>query len=161
MSDKEKQIEINGKKFTVKKFTPQLGCYWVFQLLGSLASGMDGKGMMSAVQSFMQMTPDRFQHFQADCLKSCYFQNSNGLFSLMNQNGSMAYPGELTGPELFQLTTHAFMYTLMDFLDPALLEGLGSEMSMIFPQTGKETSSTSQSPKGTGNKKNSGTAPTP
>jgi hypothetical protein len=159
--NQEKAVKVGAKDFIIRKFTPQLGCYWVFQLLGSLASGMDGKGMMSAVQSFMQMTPERFQQFQTDCLQFALFKNETGIHSVMSREGFVAYPGELTGPELFQLTTHAFMYTLMDFLDPALLEGLGSEMSTIFPQTGKETSSTSQSPKGTGSKKNSGTTPTP
>lgn len=156
---KSKEIDVNGKLFTIKKFSPKLGVYWAFQVLGSLASGLNGD-VVKAIQDFLRMSPDKFDEFQADCLKNCYFKNESGTHAMVNHDGSLAYPSELTAPEMFQLIVQSFGFTLLDFFPEAQQKDLLGEISELLQRDGKETSSSSQSQKDTGSKENSGTEPT-
>lgn len=156
---KTKEIEVNGKKFTIKKFTPKMGCYWAFQVLGSLASGLNGD-VVKAIQDFLRMSPDKFDEFQADCLKNCFFKNESGSHAMVNHDGSLAYPAELSAPEMFQLIIQSFGFTLLDFFPEAQQKDLLGGISELLQKDGSATSSSSPSPKGTGNSGNSGTEPT-
>lgn len=158
-TDKLKEVTIGEKKFTVKKFTAKLGCYWAFQILGSLASGLNGDPL-KAIQDFLRMTPEKFDEFQADCLKNCYFKNESGSHAMVNFDGSLAYPGELSAPEMFQLLIQSFGFTLMDFFPEAQRSDLMGVVSELLKTDGKNDSSSSQSQKTNGNNTNSGTEPT-
>lgn len=161
MRENEKEITLLGKEFQIRKFNPQAGCYWAFQLFGNLSS-LDGGNLLdkiaSFVDTFVRMDQKRFAQFQKDCLSHVSVKYPTGWHPFIRLDGNFESNDV---PLISLLMVNAFMFTVADFFDPALLESLGATFQTFFPTDGSGTSSSSPSEKDTGDNANFGTAPTP
>lgn len=137
----EKEIPLGDRVFIVKKFTPQKACYWAFQLLGNIEFFGD-KAFIEKIQKFIVMDEKKFEQFQRDCLSFVFVKMDSGNHCLVNSDGFLTVL-DLLNVDLFQLTTHSFMYSMSDFFDQALIQGLIRTVVDSFPQVGSETSPSS------------------
>lgn len=165
----EKEIERQGRVYRIKKFTPEVGCYWATRLLGDMM-GMLGGGQGSfqsrlpkMIQDFTRMERKEFALFQRDCLSFVFAKFENSFHPLVNAEGFFTVT-DVPTPVLFELTLHSFMFTISDFLDPSLLGDLLGAVPDHILEQGKNASETSSSPQSglnTGNTMTSGMGNTP
>jgi len=145
MTIQEKELPLGGKTFIIKKFTPEVGCLWAFKFLGNVAS-LDGKGFAEKVQNFVNLiTKDdaEFGRFRKACLSHVSVKiEPNGFFPVLDEMGGLT-AGDLTTPMVVQLILEAFMFTISDFFDQALIKGLWETVLGSFQKPGTETSSSS------------------
>jgi hypothetical protein len=162
----EKTIPLEGRTFTIRKFTPQVGCYWAFKLFGSMAGGVTGgeKAIAEQVQKFILMSRDDFTELQRDCLTHVVEHLEGGLIPVINPQGYFGV-ADIDSPLAMQLMVHSFMFSISDFFTPELLGSLVSSLQglglTVETTSGSTTSSGSPSSAGTGDNMNFGTAPTP
>lgn len=145
----EKEIDIKGKTFKIKKFTPQIACYWATRLFGDLIAKVNGFSMEKLpelIQEFTHMPRRDYEDFQRDCLRFVYVKFDSGWAPLVNSDGFFTVP-EIDSPTVLQLMLHSFLFSIVDFFDPALLEGLVGLVpdSSTQTQTGASDSYTSPS----------------
>lgn len=142
--NQEKELVLNGQTFKIRKFTPETGCYWAFRLLGTMAT-LQGDDFAEKIQSFMLMDKKEFKTFQRDCLSHVFVSMGEaGTHTLMNDEGFLILP-DLPTPDVFQLTLHAFMFTVADFFDKALIQSIMQAVQGVFQKIGAEASSSSPS----------------
>jgi len=131
----EKSVSLAGNEYIVKKFTPQIGCYWAFKILGKLMSGatsaqFTGLDVGKIVENFTEMEPKEFERFQKDCLSFVFIRFDSGLHPLVNSEGFFTQP-DLAGPVAFLLTIESFKHSIFDFFGEevlkSLLAGVGQE----------------------------------
>lgn len=130
--DQEKVLELNGSTYRIKKFTPEIACYWAMRLFGDILGGLSSKTkftpsqMTKLIDQFTKaLTKDReqFESFQRDCLSFVMVKFESGLHPLVNSEGFLTQT-DLPSPSVFALTIHSFMHSMSDFLDPSLLGNL-------------------------------------
>ncbi len=122
----EKEIEVNGATFKIKKFTPDIACYWATRLFGELmakANGFSLDKLPELIQGFTQMDRKDYALYQRDCLSFVAVKFESGWHSLLSAEGHITKP-DMKNPDILALMLHSFMFSMSDFLDPSLLESL-------------------------------------
>lgn len=160
-TSQEQIVTVKGNSYKIKKFTPEVGCYWATKLFGDMV-GMVGKGdlrerLPQMIKQFTSMERKEFALYQRDCL-SFVSANFNGTEApLVNSEGYFTQP-DIPGPVVLELTLRSFMFTIVDFLDQSLLESiLGAVPEDLLEKTGSSDSSSPQSGSNTGTTTTSGT----
>lgn len=168
-TQQEKVVTIQGTDYLIKKFTPEVGCYWATRLTGDIVSlmgtstGSIQSRLPQMIKDFTRMERKDFVLFQRDCLSFVAVKFGNEFHALINSDGFFTQP-DLSGPVAFQLTLHSFMFTIVDFLDQSLLDDLlGALPGEGSPttKTGSENSSLPPSDSNTGSTTTCGTENTP
>lgn len=142
---KEKTLIIEDQTFHVRKFTPEVGCYWAARLFGDLMGSASGKGfsmqnLPKIIQDFTRMPRQDFALFQRDCLSFVRVKFDSGMHDLVDPDGFLTLV-DISSPAVFQLTIHSFMFSMTDFLDPSLLDGLLGAVPAAASEASKETGS--------------------
>lgn len=144
----EKEIPLRGNLFKVRKFTPHAACYWAARLFGDLmakANGFSMEKLPELIHDFSEMPRKDFESFQNDCLSFVSVKFETGWHSLLNSDGHLTKT-DLKNPEVMALMFHSFLFSMSDFFDPALLEGLMGVLpgDSTQTQTGLNNSFTAQ-----------------
>lgn len=122
----EKEIEIEGTTFKIKKFTPDVACFWATRLFGDLmskASGISRQALAEFVQGFTKMERKDFSALQKDCLSFIQIKFESGWHPLLNSEGYCTKT-DLSNPDILALMTHSFMFSISDFFAQSRLESL-------------------------------------
>lgn len=120
----EKELTLGSSTFKIRKFTPDVACYWATRLFGDLmaqANGFSLEKLPEIVKDFTRMERKDFAAFQRDCLSFVTVKFESGWHSLLNSDGHITKT-DLKNPEIMALSIHSFMFSIADFFDPALLE---------------------------------------
>lgn len=139
-----KDVEINGRKFRIKKFNALTGSFMLMKITGILAplvSNLDlGKltnvkdpsevdvstlnisGIMSSLGS---LSEEDFSYVQEKSLKLCSEVLPSGLTPVLNENGSFGVIGiEEDTMTVLALTVHALVFNVKGFFSGSPLESL-------------------------------------
>jgi hypothetical protein len=150
-NQQEKDVSLGALKFRIRKFTPEVACFWAMRLFGNLLSGVIGQGKFSMenvaalIASFVQMERKDHAMLQRDALSSVYVIMDSGVHPLLNSEGFYTVP-DVPAPSILALTIMAFEFSMRDFFDPALLATLAGAipgLSSALSQNGSEASYTS------------------
>lgn len=145
------EVEINGQLFRIPEMTPQKGCHWAKRLLGM--------GITGDLDKVFDMPYEDFRQLQADFLFGAVHIRESGGQSILNPDGSLQ-DGDITGPELLELTTAALAHSMLPFFDKALGDRIGKRLAPLFPKAGPTTSSIPPSEQGSGDSAKPSTEPT-
>lgn len=134
------EITIYDRAFTIKKFTPETGCYWATKLLGRMTT-LKGNDFAEKIQDFTDMDKKQFREFQRDCLERVFYRLDGGESApFMNSEGFLTIP-DIMPDAVFELTIRSFMFSIVDFFSPDLLQRLGGavrgamESQVVTPES--------------------------
>lgn len=124
----DKSVFLQGQEYVIKKFTPQVGCFWAFKVMGKLMGGaagseVSGLDVAKIVEDFTRMEPKEFQTFQKDCLSFVFVKFDSGLHPLVNPEGFLTQP-DMPGPIAFLLMIESFKHSIFDFFGEDVLKSL-------------------------------------
>lgn len=159
----EKDITLSGRRFILRKFTPQAGCYWAFRLFGTVGISLDQAVIIHKIVEFVKMERDQFEQLQRDCLFHVVEPLAAGAVPVMDERGQFRVEN-VDGPLAFQLTLASFAFSISDFFTEEVLTTMIDQFSgLFFNDVTTESTNSSTPPSGTdtGNSTNSGTAPIP
>jgi hypothetical protein len=122
-------IEINGRKFILKRYDPLSGTYILSTAIkfimpfgiGSALSKQMGVGELGT--SGTEMTKQQFIDFQKDILASCYELLPAGEAKVVNDNGTYGIDN-FTMQISIQLIIASMAFNFIDFFDESLLESI-------------------------------------
>lgn len=152
-NQQEKDVSFSGQTYRIRKFTPEIACFWAMRFFGNAITGVLGQGKFSMamvgklIGEFVAMQRNDHALFQRDCLSSVYVVTPQTVHPLVNSEGFLTVP-DIPSPVVFALTVASFEFSMRDFFDPSLLAALAGAipgLSSMFEKTGSETSSSSQS----------------
>lgn len=132
-----KDVEVNGRKFRVKKFPARVGSFMILKLTTILApmiavAGVNPKAEMmdentiaAALGHLGNISEKDFDYIQEQALKVCYEQLPAGLTPVLNDNGTFGVPDlEDDTVSVMELTIHALGFNLTSFFQGSGLSGL-------------------------------------
>nr|DAW16994.1 MAG TPA: tail assembly chaperone protein [Caudoviricetes sp.] len=125
----EKELEIEGRTFVIKKFDPLLGNYVALQVvtfilpfgLGDMLNKQMGKGTESSSaiptagsSNAKMMGKAEFLELQRDILSVCYERLPGGLTPVVRENGTYGI-SDFTSTIALQLLIGSIAFNLSDF----------------------------------------------
>ncbi|WNF07269.1 phage tail assembly chaperone [Brevibacillus borstelensis] len=133
-----KDVEVNGRKFRVKKFTARVGSFMIVKLTSLLApifssirsntgddfnvEDMDIAGILGQLSNISEKD---FDYIQEQALKVCYEHLPSGLAPVLNENGTFGVLDlEEDAATIMTLTIHALGFNLTSFFQGSGLSGL-------------------------------------
>jgi hypothetical protein len=148
-----KTVEVNGRKFRIRKFSARDGSYIVLKvsaLLAPLFEGVNWKkistlknpeevdlsqiNITQAIGKLSGLKEEDFAYLQDKCLRVCDEQLPSGYVSVLAENGTFGVLGMdedlLT---VMALTAHALVYNLSGFFSGTGLGGLLSGLLGTSP----------------------------
>ncbi len=151
MKDEQTELlEYKGRRYIIKKFTPDIAGFWAIRVLGKAINSIDDfkfnmKMIGKMIEQFSQMPFDDYKLFQKNCLQSVYVQHETGEYPVIHPDGSwrlMELESDWTTVLLLQ--TKSFSFSMKDFLDPALWTALTGQnfTALTGPDTTQEAQQT-------------------
>lgn len=143
----EQEIQVGDFTFVIRKFTPQVACFWATRLFGKLIGSASGmklsiEDLSGIIEEFITMERKDADMLLKDCLSHVFIRLESGLHPVMNANGTMA-KSEIDNPTVLQLIFLAFGFSITDFFAPEALkgvvQGLGGVLGLDLSETPKTT----------------------
>lgn len=111
----EREIEIEGRKFILKKFDPMFGSYISLQVFKT--TGETNKiNVEDALNKIMGNDFAHYVQLQSKILSYCSEVLPAGKIPVINSEGNIAVIG-LTAPMMLALSVSVIMFSLEDFFD--------------------------------------------
>lgn len=128
----QKEVEIGGQKFIVKKMDARLASYVAFQLKAFMPKSLDVGEAVSIAQSGMNRK--EFFALQNDCLSVCYHVMSAGETSVLAPDNTFVSDELTYDPKtVLLLTISSLAFNVADFFDVAFLKEFGTLLSTMMP----------------------------
>ncbi|KKQ88301.1 MAG: hypothetical protein UT13_C0002G0010 [Candidatus Pacebacteria bacterium GW2011_GWF2_38_9] len=129
-----KDIEMEGRKFRIKEFTPDVGSYWAFKFFGSSFSVSEDKEKAEKrIQEFFKMPRNEYKELQNDCLKSCFEILPAGETPIVNNEGNFSVVN-LSPAIVLNLVMTTFQFNLEPFFVESLSKPLPESAEQSFSQ---------------------------
>lgn len=119
----EREIELEGRKFVLRKFDPMFGSYISLKVFQTTE---DGKGKINVENTLVKIMGEDFAHYsqlQGKILSYCSEILPAGKIPVINSEGNIAIIG-LTAPMMLALSVAVIMFSLEDFFGPEEKENL-------------------------------------
>lgn len=113
----EKQIELEGRKFILRKFDPMFGSYISLKIFQSSSGG--DKNKFDIENTLSKIMGEDFEHYvqlQNRILGYCSEILPAGKVPVINSEGNIAVIG-LTAPMMLALSVSVILFSLEDFFD--------------------------------------------
>ena len=131
----EKEIELEGRKFVLRKFDPMFGSYISLKIFQS--SGDEGKGKFNIEATLTKIMGDNYESYaqlQNRILGYCSEVLPAGKIPVINNEGNIAIIG-LTAPMMLALSVSVILFSLEDFFDKEEQEALKNQaQEALVPQ---------------------------
>ena len=142
-----KEVEIKGRKFSIRKFDHRTGSFMLIKVAGLLApmfkksfagnpedlkmSDVDISGALSVLSTLSEKD---FDYIQSKCLKVCYELLAQPT-PVLNDNGSFGVIGlENDTMSVMSLTVHALIFNVSGFFaESPLASMVGATLTSILP----------------------------
>jgi hypothetical protein len=154
MRESYKSVDINGRKFRIKKFSAKDGSYIVLKVSALLAPMFEGvkwdklagakktedvdASQINIAQMFGKLTELKesdFVYLQDKCLRVCEEELKAGYTPVLAENGTFAVNGlDEDVITVMALTVHALVFNLSGFFTGTGLGGLLSGLLTTSPQ---------------------------
>ena len=117
----EKQVQVNGREFIIRKFTPFFGVYLAAQTFGSI---LGAKNKLEAlVKSILDKPQSEFIKLQQDVLKYCFEKLPAGSTAVVDENGNFAVMN-MDAPLALNLFIQTLLFSMSDFFTEEVMESL-------------------------------------
>jgi hypothetical protein len=146
--EKYKDVEINGRKFRIRKFPARTGAFVLIKVTGMIAPFFKGANLAdlksgitdaTAIAGIMEKLGDisesDFNYLQEKCLGVCSEVLPGGLAPVLNENGTFGvidFEEDVIG--VLALTAHALMFNLYPVFQGAGLGSILGAASNTFPR---------------------------
>lgn len=113
----EREIDLEGRKFVLKKFDPMFGSYISLKVFQT--AGEDGKGKLNIEDALTKIMGEDYAHYaqlQSKILGYCSEILPAGKIPVINSEGNIAIIG-LTAPMMLALSVSVIMFSLEDFFE--------------------------------------------
>ena len=126
VKQKEKHIELGGRKWIIGKFDALTGSYIATKLMASaLPKGMEDKMDMNLPKGRSFMSREEFTELQIECLKVCYEDLKAGKAPVMGANNAWGVADiEDDMVLVMSLTIHALIHNVSGFFEGSALTDL-------------------------------------
>lgn len=134
--EKNKIIEIAGRKWRIEKFDALTGSYIAYKVMGSvLPMGIDNQITEgNAPKDRTMMSKPEFLEIQMDCLRVCYEVLPAGGAPVIGENGSWGVTNiETDTMTVLMLTIHALIFNISGFFDGNALKDLAESFKGMIP----------------------------
>ena len=124
----------------IKQFTPEVGCYWAFRLLGSF--GMTSFGLADlrkVIHDFINMNRKDFFELMKDCLHGATVQMGEEFHPFYSDERGYAI-ANIEPTAVFEIVVEAMVYSLTPFFVKKLAGKLEALVLGSFAKTGEENS---------------------
>ena len=121
----EKSVQVNGREFIIRKFTPFFGVYLAAQTFGSVV-GSKNK-LESMVKFIMNKPKEEFIKLQQDVLKYCFEKLPAGPTAVVDENGNFAVMN-MEAPLALNLFIQTLLFSMSDFFTEEVMESLAQAM---------------------------------
>ena len=123
----EKEIELEGRKFILRKFDPMFGSYISLKIFQSSSGGDKNKfDIENTLSKIMGEDFDHYVQLQNKILGYCSEVLPAGKISIINSEGNIAVIG-LTAPMMLALSVSVILFSLEDFFDKEEQETLKNQ----------------------------------
>lgn len=129
----EKELEIEGRKFVLKKFDPMFGSYISLKVF---QTDNEGKGKINVENALTKIMGEDFAHYaqlQGKILGYCSEVLPAGRIPVINSEGNVAIIG-LTAPMTLALSVAVIMFSLEDFFEKGEPEQEATEAPVPLAQ---------------------------
>lgn len=129
----EKELEIEGRKFVLKKFDPMFGSYISLKVF---QTDNEGKGKINVENALTKIMGEDFAHYaqlQGKILGYCSEVLPAGRIPVINSEGNIAIIG-LTAPMTLALSVAVIMFSLEDFFEKGEPEQEATEAPVPLAQ---------------------------
>lgn len=123
-----KSTIIKGRTFHIKKFDPMFGFWLTTTVLGDLVGKKNKLDAM--IQSLTKKPREEFMELQKEVLKYCYEELPVGPTRVLDENGN--YSVELTAPIIMSLFVQTILFSITDFFDQEVMEGIVKEVTSLL-----------------------------
>ena len=128
----EKDMEISGRKYRIKKMDARMATYMAFQLKSFMPGTNEAGEMIRGAQSGMGRR--EFFALQNDCLSACYHVEKAGEIPVLGNDGKFTNAElEQDAKTVILLTVHSLAFNVTDFFDGEFLTELGTTFSNMIP----------------------------
>lgn len=121
----EKVVQVNGREFIIRKFTPFFGVYLAAQTFGSVV-GSKNK-LEALVKSVLNKPQSEFIKLQQDVLKYCFEKLPAGPTAVVDENGNFAVMN-MDAPLALNLFIQTLLFSMSDFFTEEVMESLSKAM---------------------------------
>ena len=121
----EQSVQVNGREFIIRKFTPFFGVYLAAQTFGSVV-GSKNK-LESMVKFIMNKPKEEFIKLQQDVLKYCFEKLPAGPTAVVDENGNFAVMN-MEAPLALNLFIQTLLFSMSDFFTEEVMESLAQAM---------------------------------
>ena len=128
----EKHINVNGREFILRKFTPFFGVYLATQTFSGIV-GSKNK-ITALIKSVMDKPKEEFIKLQQDVLSYCFEVLPAGPTAVVNSEGNFAVMN-MAGPLALNLFTQTLLFSMMDFFTEEVMESLFQGMENALGQS--------------------------
>ena len=136
----EKEITLGKRDYRIHKLDPVSAFRWVPQLIGN-SSNINpenlSKVLLNGILSFTKLEKKQLTEFFNDILKHAEVKYPAGWMPFIGLDGNYT---TRSNKVVIPLLVHIFMFTVIDFFDPALMEGLVEGLTSNFPEDGQKIS---------------------
>lgn len=123
----EREIELEGRKFVLKKFDPLFGSYISLKVFNTTEDSKGGKiNIEGALTKIMGEDYEHYVQLQTRILGYCSEVLPAGKIPVVNSEGNIAIIG-MTAPMTLALSVSVIMFSLEDFFDKGEQEALEKE----------------------------------
>ena len=123
----EREIELEGRKFVLKKFDPLFGSYISLKVFNTTEDSKSGKiNIEGALTKIMGEDYEHYVQLQTKILGYCSEVLPAGKIPVVNSEGNIAIIG-MTAPMTLALSVSVIMFSLEDFFDKGEQEALEKE----------------------------------
>lgn len=125
-----REVEVNERKFVIKKMNPMLSCYLLTTISTkvlpmALQIALKAIGQEPAVSTGKEMSFEEFETFQKHILSCVSERLPAGDTPIFDKSGNFAVIGlEDDGPLILRLTVDALQFNFKDFFTASLWKGL-------------------------------------
>lgn len=131
--EKQKIIELSGRKWQIEKFDALTGSYIAYKVLGAMLPGaIDAQVTQgNAPQERKTMSKQEFSELQMDCLKVCKeVLPSGNTPCVIGANGGWGVADvEDNTPLILLLTVHSLIFNISGFFDGNMLQELSKSFA--------------------------------
>ncbi|WP_289141552.1 phage tail assembly chaperone [uncultured Brevibacillus sp.] len=139
---KHKDVEINGRKFRIRKFPARAGSFMIIKMTTILAPlfssikpnrnikavedvDFDGINIAGVIEHLGNISEENFNYIQEQALRVCYESLPAGLAPVLNDNGTFGVQDlEDDTATVMALTVHAIVFNVTSFFQGSGLGGL-------------------------------------
>ena len=121
----EKVVQVNGREFIIRKFTPFFGVYLAAQTFGNVV-GSKNK-LEALVKSVLNKPQSEFIKLQQDVLRYCFEKLPAGPTAVVDENGNFAVMN-MDAPLALNLFIQTLLFSMSDFFTEEVMESLSQAM---------------------------------